>query len=294
MRHDLLTLRLFVATCEEQSIAKAAERENIAASAVSKRLSDLEAVVNNTLIYRRSTGLELTAAGQALLRHAREILRDLAQMENEMTSFTNGAAGNVRMYANSWATALYLPHDLARFMAKHPDIRIDLEQEVSPVAIRALNENKADLAIMGGDYLVPQYVTLPYRAEEWTAITPLDHPLASRTSIKLADMLPHDFVGVTQGSAIDTLVMREAARIGKVVRLRIRVTGFEAVGAMVEAGLGVSIVPGSWVERYATSIRVARMRLEEVWALRRLVICVRTLEDLTPAARLLVDHLRSG
>jgi DNA-binding transcriptional LysR family regulator len=285
-------MRLFVATCEEQSIANAAKRENIAPSAVSKRLSDLEAVVNNTLIYRRNTGLELTAAGQAMLRHAREILRGVAQLEIEMSSFTNGVAGNVRVYANSWGTALYLPRDLARFLERHPDIRIDLEQEVSPVAIRALNEDKADLAIMGGDYLVPQYVTLPYREEDWTAIAPMDHPLAQRQSVQLAEILPYDFVGVTQGSAIDTLIVREAARIGKVLRLRIRVSGFEAVGAMVEAGLGVSIVPRRWVDRYANSISVAAIKLEEPWARRRLVICVRDLEGLTPAARLLVDHLR--
>ena len=293
MRYDLLTLKLFVAVCEEQSIAKAAEREHIAASAVSKRLSDLEAVVNNTLIHRRNSGLELTEAGRAVLRHAREILRDLAQLEKTMTAFTQGVAGNVCIYANAWATALYLPHDLARFMARYPNIGIDLQQEVSPVGVRALDENQADLVILGGDYLVPQHVRLPYKEEEWIAIAPTHHPLAGCDRVKLADLLPHDFVGVTKGSAIDTIIIREAARTDMVMRLRIRVSGFEAVGAMVEAGLGVSIVPRSWVDRYIGSIRVKPMILDEPWAVRQLVICVRDLDRLTPAARLLVDHLRA-
>ena len=62
MRFDLLSLELFVAVCEEQSIAKAADRKNIAASAVSKRISDLEARLKTPLFVRSSKGLELTAA----------------------------------------------------------------------------------------------------------------------------------------------------------------------------------------------------------------------------------------
>ena len=66
------------------NIVRAAERENIAASALSKRLSNLEASTKRELIIRRNKGLELTAAGQALLHHAPTIMRDVAQMDSEV------------------------------------------------------------------------------------------------------------------------------------------------------------------------------------------------------------------
>lgn len=290
---DLLTLRLFVAVCEEQSIAKAAQRHNIAPSAVSKRLSDLETSARNVLFFRRSGGLQPTAAGEAMLRHARAVLRDVTQMEDEMAAFGSGATGTVRVYANAWATALHLPGDLQRFLRTYPNIRIELKQEVSPAAIRALRSNDADLAILGADYPVSDAVILPYKEEAWVGIAPCGHPLAGACRVTLHDMLAFDFVGVTKGSAIDQLVEGQAARIGRPLRLRLRVSGFEAVGAMVEAGLGVSIVPQGWVKRYAASIRVVSLPLDEPWAQRRLVLCLRNPVELTPAAKLLVDHLRA-
>jgi len=79
---DLLTLRLLVAVVEEQSVAKAAGREHIAASAVSKRIADLEKTLKVQLFRRHRTGLQPTPAGHALLHHARVLMRDLAQMDS--------------------------------------------------------------------------------------------------------------------------------------------------------------------------------------------------------------------
>ena len=72
-RIDLTSLQLFVAVCELGSIGKAAEREFIAASAVSKRLSDLEATLETPLLYRHTRGVDLTPAGESLLHHARSV-----------------------------------------------------------------------------------------------------------------------------------------------------------------------------------------------------------------------------
>src|SRR5215208_78715 len=79
-RIDLTSLQLFVAVCELGSIGKAAEREFIAASAVSKRLSDLEATLDTPLLYRHTRGVDLTPAGESLLHHARSVLFSLEKM----------------------------------------------------------------------------------------------------------------------------------------------------------------------------------------------------------------------
>ena len=76
-RVDLTSLQLFVAVCELGSIGRAAEREFIAASAISKRLSDLEATLGTPLLYRHARGVDLTPAGESLLHHARSVLFSL-------------------------------------------------------------------------------------------------------------------------------------------------------------------------------------------------------------------------
>jgi DNA-binding transcriptional LysR family regulator len=96
---DPVTLRLFVAVCEERNIARAAEREAIVASAVSKRVAAIEAEVGAPLLVRGRRGIEPTAAGQALLRQAREVLSTMARMHAELSDFASGTQGSVRLVA---------------------------------------------------------------------------------------------------------------------------------------------------------------------------------------------------
>ena len=114
-RIDLTSLQLFVAVCELGSIGRAAEREFIAASAVSKRLSDLETAVDTALLYRHSRGVTLTPAGESLLHHARTVLFGLERMQGELSEYADGVRGHVRMHANISAIFQFLPEDLGAF-----------------------------------------------------------------------------------------------------------------------------------------------------------------------------------
>src|ERR1700734_1082830 len=127
MRFDLLSLKLFVAVCESKSISRAAAREHIAASAVSKRISDLEELVKAPLFHRTTKGLEPTAAAQALLPHARGVMRDLRQMESERAEHAACLCGGVRIRAGVSTMLQHLPGALANLVAIHSAIRIDLE-----------------------------------------------------------------------------------------------------------------------------------------------------------------------
>ena len=133
---DLLTLQLFVAIVEEQSIAKAAERKNIAASAVSRRISDIEELFQVELLHRHSKGIEPTPAGYALLEHARVILGNLAQLETELSGYRQGKRGHIRICANKSAILESLAGELSSFLEQHPLVRIDLEENISPAIVQ--------------------------------------------------------------------------------------------------------------------------------------------------------------
>src|SRR5947208_10935378 len=144
---DLTSLQLFVAVCELGSIGKAAEREFIAASAVSKRLSDLETAVGTPLLYRHARGVNLTPAGQSLLHHARAVLFGLEKMQAELSEYADGVRGHVRIHANISAIVQFLPEDLGAFSQEHPQVKIDLEEHLSTEVLRAVQEGAADLGI---------------------------------------------------------------------------------------------------------------------------------------------------
>ena len=100
-KFDLTSLQLFVAVCECKSIAQAAEVENITASAISKRVTQLEQLAGAPLVVRTRSGVAPTKAGNTLLEHARKILRNLDQIERDLRSTTSWA-GCSPMLASAW------------------------------------------------------------------------------------------------------------------------------------------------------------------------------------------------
>lgn len=291
MRIDLLTLKLFVAVCESGSLSRAAEAENIAASAVSKRISLLEAMLHVSLFTRSNKGLEPTAAAYSLLQHARTILRDVAELERELFDHSAGERGQIRLHASVSTIVQYLPADIRAFLVEHPAIQIDLEEGLSQDVVRAVAENAADIGIFGGSALMAGLQVLPYRADRLVVLMPEDHPLAAAPSLKFADMAAFDLVGPQKGSYLNSLVLRAAADLDRPLRLSIRVNGFETVRSMVEANLGIGLVPEHHAARYVSGAALRAVPLDEEWAIRRWSICVREAPSLPRPVQLLMKHL---
>jgi DNA-binding transcriptional LysR family regulator len=290
---DLVTLQLFVAIVEEQSIAKAAEKKNIAASAVSRRISDIEELFQIELLHRHSKGIEPTPAGYALLEHARIILGNLAQLETELSGYRQGKRGHIRIWANKSAILESLAGELSSFLEQHPLVRIDLEENISPAIVHAVVENRADIGIYGGNIPGQELEVLPYRSDKLVVLVTGSHPLAGRKRVRFRDLVDHDFVSLEKGSSIETLCMKAAAGLGRHLKLRIRVSGFDALFRLVDAGMGLGVVPIEIIrDRYGLE-KFTVLALDEPWAERQLVMAVRAYKSLPPVTRLLVDHLRN-
>src|SRR6478735_5728250 len=184
-RIDLTSLQLFVAVCELGSIGRAAEREFIAASAVSKRLSDLEATLQTPLLYRHTRGVNLTPAGESLLHHARSVLFSLEKMQAELSEYADGVRGHVRIHASISAVVQFLPEDLGRFIQAHPEVKIDLEEHLSTEVVRAVQEGAADLGVCNTGVLAEghELQVRPYRQDQLVLIVPSRHALAKRKSV---------------------------------------------------------------------------------------------------------------
>ena len=293
MRFDLRDLQLFVAVAEAGSIARAAERSHTVASAVSKRISDLEESFGTPLLVRGAKGIELTAGGHALLVRARAILHQSQQLEDEMRRHASGSRGYVRVFANISAIVEFLPATLASFASKHPDIHVHLEEHVSSMIAASVADNSADFGIVSELPVIDGLSTVPFRKDELVLVLRPDQPLARRASVSFADVAELPFVGLHAGSSLYNLLSRAAVDAGTSLNWRIQVTSFDAACAMVAAGLGVSIMPRAATTAYIRSLSLAAIPLNESWARRDLFLCVRSSGQLHSAAQLLFEHLKT-
>ena len=171
-----------MAVCELGSIGKAAEREFIAASAASKRLSDLEATLDTALLYRHTRGADLTLAGESLLHNARSVLFSLEKMQGELSEYADGVRGHVRVHASISAIVQLLPEDLGDFIRQHREVKIDLEEHLSTEVVRAVQEGAADLGVCNTALGTGKLQTLSYRQDQLVLVVPKGHTLASARS----------------------------------------------------------------------------------------------------------------
>lgn len=290
-RIDFLTLRLFSTILEEQSIARAAEKESIATSAVSKRISDLETALGTPLLVRHHKGISPTAAGKALLYHSRVVLHNLAQLEAELSDHAEGVRGYVRVVANDTTIFGYLPEELREFLAEHPKVRIEFEAKVSPDILKAVSEGDADIGLFAGDIPTDDLVIYPYKRDRLVAVVPEGHALAERHSVRFMELLNEGLIEQERGSSIERILAQAASAAGRSVAGKIRVASFDAMCRMVEAGLGVGVVPERFAIRIIHSMRVKSLVLDEAWAFRDHKICARDPNALPKAAQLLLGHL---
>jgi DNA-binding transcriptional LysR family regulator len=289
-RMDLTSLQLFVAVCELGSIGRAAEREFIAASAVSKRLSDLEATLATPLLIRHPRGVDLTPAGESLLHHARSMLYSLEKMQGELSEYACGVRGHVRIHASISAVVQFLPEDLGAFSRAHPQVKIDLEEHLSTEVIRAVQEGAADLGICNTADGVGALQTQSYRQDNLVLIVPVAHVLSARAAINFDESLDFDHVGLQATSSIYLAMHRAAAVQGRSIPLRIHVAGLDAMCRMIANGLGVGVMP----QRAFALMHNPQLKaipLTDDWATRKIELVARDFATLPVTARLLLDHL---
>jgi DNA-binding transcriptional LysR family regulator len=291
-RLDLITLKLFVAVYEEGTLTRAASREAIAVSAASKRLMELEEVLGIGLFVRNAKGMRLTAAGETLLHHARRMLSDLEKMGLELDEHLQGMRGYVRMLANLSAIIQFLPEDLHDFVASHALVKVDLEERPSNGVVQGLVDGVADIGICSEDTDVQGLHSAPYRRDELVVVMRPDHPLAGRTQVAFEDTLGSDYIGLHAASSINMRTQNAARSHGRPLRVRIHVPGFDAMCRMVQADMGIGVLPRRAFDLLGPSLGLKAVGLSDAWARRTLILVVRDTGALSPVSQLLFEHLQ--
>lgn len=293
MRFDLVDLRLFTDVVEAGSITHGAARSHIALAAASTRVRAMEEEIGAALLIRSRQGVVPTPAGQTLLKHARLMLEQSARLREDLGAYAGGLSGEVRLLANTNASTEFLPEALGRFLADNPKVRVDLEERLSDEIVRLIAEGVGDIGIVAGTVDVGGLETFPFRSDRFVVVARRDHPLAARAHVSFAEVLVFDLVGLERTSALQRFLADKAARLGSSLNLRVQLRSFDAVCRLVEAGVGVGVVPQSTAARVAQTTPLSVIELEDEWAVRDLTLCVRRFADLRPYAQDLVRSLRA-
>lgn len=275
MHFDLIDIRLFVNTAKANSLTKGAECSYMSLPAASVRIKSMEERLGAKLLYRTSHGVTLTPAGQAFLHHGIAVLHQLEHLDNDLREYAAGVKGHVRIFANTTSITEFLPRVLSRFLVAYPDINIDLREHLSPEIVRAVAEETVDLGIIAGNVPTAGLEVTPLRRDRMVVIVPHGHQLAKRDEIGFAEALDYEYVGLEQGSASHAFMTQAANALNRSLHTRIHVGNFEALCSMVEARVGIGMLPGSAAHRYAKTMNLHIIPLTDSWAVRDIRLCVR-------------------
>lgn len=292
-RVDPFDLRLFAAVLEHGSITAAAQVMSLSLAAASTRLKTLEHRVGATLLQRSKAGAAATDAGRALARQAQRVLAELDTLHVEMAAYGRGLRGSVRLLCNTAALAEALPPRLGRFLVEHPDIDLDLQELPSDAVLDALRRGVADLGIVADYVDSAGLVVQPWLDDDLVALLPAPRRRTRVQPLPFVQLLERPFVGLPAHSGLSRFLQQQAARSGRVPHHRVRVGSFDAVARLVEAGVGVAVVPLSAAQRWGqAALQIAPLR--DAWARRRLLICSTDQARTQPGVQRLVHALLDG
>jgi DNA-binding transcriptional LysR family regulator len=294
MRFDLVDLQLFIAVADERSITRGALRSHLALASASARIKALEAALGAALLKRGRRGVELTAAGESLLDHARIIIHNVEMMRGDLAAYASGARASVHLLSNTSGLSEHLPKALAAFLREHPDINVDVEERESTDIAAAIASGAADLGF-AAEYALPGNVErFLFSEDRLMLVTARRGDFAGRRQIDFQEVGSCDFIGLTNSTALQIHIAKQAARLGMRLRFRARLRDFDAICQMVAADVGIAVVPEAAAKRCAGSMPITIIKIRDAWANRKLAICARSFKTLPRPAKQLAEHLRKA
>lgn len=291
MRFDLTDLRLFLHVCEAGSITGGAERAHMTLQSASERIRGMEEELGVPLLQRAKRGTRATEAGRALEHHARVVLQQIDHMRGELQQFGAGLRGHIRLLSNTAALSEYLPDALAEYLPRHPKLSVSVEERSSQEIVHAIRGKTADFGIVADSVGLDGLEQMPFREDWLIAVAALDHPLAARERVAFSELVDADFIGMTDGSALQVHLADQAKALGKRIDYRVQLKSFDAICRLIARGVGIGIVSRHAALRAQQTMQIRLIELTDPWAHRRLTICARAFDELPKYTREFIAFL---
>jgi DNA-binding transcriptional LysR family regulator len=288
------TLKIFCDLVETKSLSRAAERNFVTQSAVSQQVRGLEEKFKRRLLERMRGGREvgLTEAGEAFYQESRQIVAAYVQLEERMRTLTGTVSGTVHV-ATVYSIGLHeLPAVIRRFMAEHPEAKIDLEYSRTTRIVRDVLAGTVELGIVAYPEKKRGLSVVPLGGDRLVLICPPGHPLARHKKLRARDLNDQDFVlferDIPTRRAIDRILRAHGVSVKRVAEF----DNIETIKRAVEVGFGAAIVPSPSVSDEERDGRLAVVPLAEAEWTRSVGVIYRSDRTLGTAAKKFIQLLR--
>jgi DNA-binding transcriptional LysR family regulator len=281
-------LEAFLALAQTQHFTRAAERCHLSQSAFSQKIARIERSAGVALFERSTRHVALTPEGEVFAEEVRRIQQDLQHALAHLNELATRRVGKVAVAALPSVAAVWMPAVIARYRAAHPNIRIELFDALAGGGLALLREGRVDLAITAGGDL-REFDVVELKSERFYLVCPRTHPFAKKAGIALSQLADEEIVHLARGSSVRQHLEAAgvAARTGA-----LEVEHLATVAALVDEGLGVSVVPELTLFHFERA-GLACVPVRDSQLRRPILLARRKGKALSAAARAMVEEIVS-
>lgn len=289
---DLTTLRLFVDVCDAQSIKRVAERQQLNASAITKRLANLEAQLQTPLLKRVRQGVQPTPEGALLSEHARRLVTDAQKITDRLLKNKSFFAGSITIASHMASMSSVLTDDLASFLLLHRDqgLQLKVKEMISKDVVQMVRDGHATFGVLWDNTETSGLQHASYYSDTIAVIVNAKHALADRKEITYEEAVAYEVIADKHTQHSEALLKRSGGIACEDARYVVQVESSHSAIRMAAQGIGIYICQSLIAQPYCQSLGVVVIPLTNKWAQLRVKIIYKT-SLLSPTAKALIDHL---
>jgi LysR family hydrogen peroxide-inducible transcriptional activator len=246
-------LRYFCAIVETNSFSRAAQLTHVSQPSLSQQIGKLEDELGARLFDRLGRTVRLTDLGRAFLPRARGVLRELEAARGDVVARKASIGGPVCVGAIPTIAPYFLPPHLTTFSRKHPQARVTVVEDITPLLLEKLRAGSVDVALVALPLTArgQEFKSFPLIMEKLYAVLPRLHPLARRRTVTLRELRDEPFLLLRDGHCFRETAVEACKRAHLNPQIVFESGNFTSILSMVKAGLGVSIIPQMALEKRA-------------------------------------------
>jgi DNA-binding transcriptional LysR family regulator len=271
---NLNLFKTYIRVVETQNLSRTADEFEISQPAVTKQIQSLEDIYGVLLLERSGRKLKPTEAGETLYQYAREVIKAVEKTERAMEEVAESRKGSLYLGASTIPGQYILPYLIKIYKDKYSSISISMDIADTEKIFNKVAERELDIGIVGGWINNRKVDGYKWLEDELVCIVPENHKLARNQELKISSLLTERWIIREKGSgtrrAVEELLMAHEIKRDD-LNIYMEAGSTEAVLAMVESGMGISIV-SRWAIKRIEHRKMKALKLDEPDAKRFLYV----------------------
>lgn len=241
---ELRQIKYFIEVAKREHVTEAAEALNVAQSAVSRQIFNLEAELGVELFIRKGRNIKLTTIGKEFLKHMEQAMNTIDRAVQIVNEFTDPEQGTIQIGFPSSLATYMLPKVISAFRKQYPHVKFLLHQSSYYGLSEAVADGEVNIALLGPvPKDTPDWIGTILFTENIVALLPNHHRLAKRPYLTLHELKDEAFVLFPEGYILRDMIVRDCQRVGFTPKVSFEGEDIDSIKGLVSAGLGISLIP---------------------------------------------------